>query len=68
MPNYDYRCKKCGEFTLWQGIKEKALETCPKCGSNVHRIIGKNIGVVYKCAGFYSTDTRNSSGEKAVNS
>lgn len=58
MPNYDYRCSNCGKFTVYQGIKEKALDTCPTCGSPVNRVIGKNIGIVYKCAGFYTTDTR----------
>ncbi|MCR4437399.1 MAG: hypothetical protein NUV41_16535 [Eubacteriales bacterium] len=58
MPNYDYRCPQCGKFTVYQGIKEKALETCPSCGSPVYRLIGRNVGIVYKCSGFYCTDTR----------
>ena len=57
MPTYDYRCPQCGKFTITQGIKEKALESCPSCGASVHRLIGKNVNIVYKCSGFYSTDT-----------
>ena len=62
MPHYDYRCSQCGKFTVYQGIKEKALNSCPTCGSPVHRLIGKNVNVVYKCSGFYCTDTHSSSG------
>ena len=62
MPTYDYRCPKCGKFTISQGIKEKALENCPTCGAAVHRLIGKNVNIIYKCSGFYSTDTRSPSG------
>lgn len=62
MPTYDYRCPKCDKFTISQGIKEPALKTCPTCGSPVHRLIGKNVNIVYKCSGFYCTDSCKSSG------
>jgi len=62
MPHYDYRCSQCGKFTVYQGIKEKALSSCPTCGAPVHRLIGKNVNIVYKCSGFYCTDTRSPSG------
>lgn len=58
MPTYDYRCPECGKFTVQQSIKEKALDACPTCGSPVHRVIGKNVGVLFKCSGFYSTDSK----------
>lgn len=62
MPTYDYRCQSCGKFTISQGIKEPALSSCPTCGSPVSRLIGKNVNILYKCSGFYSTDTKSPSG------
>ncbi len=67
MPTYDYRCPQCGKFTVTQSIKDKALSACPNCGSSVQRLIGKNVNILYKCSGFYCTDTKSPSGttEKA---
>lgn len=62
MPSYDYRCESCGKFTISQGIKEPALTVCPTCGSSVSRLIGKNVNILYKCSGFYCTDTKSPSG------
>lgn len=59
MPTYDYKCEKCGKFTISQGIKEKALNKCPTCGEVVKRLIGKNVNVILKGSGFYSTDNKN---------
>lgn len=61
MPTYDYRCDNCGKFQLYQSIKEKPLRTCPTCGKPVKRLIGKNVNIILKGSGFYSTDTRKSS-------
>lgn len=60
MPSYDYRCPQCGKFTINQGIKEKPLQKCPTCQSPVNRLIGKNVNIIYKCSGFYTTDSRSS--------
>lgn len=62
MLTYDYRCPKCGKFTVSQRISEKALKECPTCGSPVSRLVGKNVNVIYKCSGFYCTDTHSKSG------
>jgi len=59
VPTYEYRCKKCGKFQVTQGIKEKALTKCPTCGKPVKRLIGQNVNVILKGAGFYSTDHKN---------
>lgn len=56
MPIYDYRCGKCGRFEKVQKITEPALQECPECGGPVYRLISKNVGVVLKGSGFYSTD------------
>lgn len=56
MPIYEYKCGKCGQFEVMQKMKDEALSECPTCKSPVNRIIGKNIGVVFKGSGFYKTD------------
>lgn len=66
MPTYDYRCPKCGKFTVTQKIIEKALTECPTCGAAVNRLIGKNINIIYKCSGFYCTDTHSPNGTAEV--
>lgn len=58
MPTYDYRCDNCGRFEKVQKITEPVLEVCPECGEPVHRLISKNIGIVLKGPGFYSTDNK----------
>lgn len=60
MPTYNYRCEQCGTFQIRQGIKDQALTNCPSCQNPVKRLIGNNVGVVLKGAGFYSTDNRGS--------
>jgi len=66
MPTYDYRCPNCGKFTITQKITEKALTECPTCGAAVNRLIGKNINIIYKCSGFYCTDTHSPNGTAEV--
>jgi len=59
MPTYQYRCKSCGyEFEEFQSITEDPLETCPKCGGFVHRLISGGAGLLFKGSGFYITDYR----------
>ena len=57
MPIYDYKCEKCGGFDKKQRITEDALTECPTCGGAVHRLISKNVGIVFKGSGFYTTDS-----------
>jgi putative FmdB family regulatory protein len=59
MPNYDYACEKCGQFEVWQSIKDNALSACPKCGSKVERLISANVGFILKGSGFYQNDYKN---------
>ncbi|AKX93034.1 zinc ribbon domain protein [Moorella thermoacetica] len=58
MPVYEYRCAKCGVFEKEQRITAPPLMECPTCGGPVHRIISRNIGVIYKAGGFYTTENR----------
>jgi len=61
MPTYEYKCKKCGyTFEKFQSITAKPLKYCPKCNSEVFRLISKNGSFVLKGSGFYSTDNRRS--------
>ena len=57
---YSYRCPTCGVFTIEQSIKDDPITQCPACAQEVKRIIGKNINVIYKTSGFYSTDNASS--------
>ncbi|MBD3285033.1 zinc ribbon domain-containing protein [candidate division WOR-3 bacterium] len=62
MPTYEYRCKKCGhEFERFQGISEKPLKKCPKCGGRLQRVIGPGAGLILKGAGFYENDYKRKS-------
>lgn len=57
MPTYEYECKKCAHaFELFQSMSDEPVRVCPKCGAEVRRLINGGAGVIYKGAGFYSTD------------
>lgn len=57
MPNYAYRCKKCGrESTHFQSITEEPLKVCPYCGGEMIRLLSGGAGVIYKGEGFYVND------------
>ena len=57
MPTYEYECMECGQrFEKFQGIKDKSLKKCPKCGGRVKRLIGTGTTVIFKGSGFYHTD------------
>jgi putative FmdB family regulatory protein len=63
MPIYEYKCEETGNvYEVNQSIKAEPLVKCNlvdcACGGkgNVHRLISKNIGVVFNGTGFYETD------------
>jgi len=40
MPNYDYECADCGEFTLLRPISERGNPVgCPHCGGSASRVM-----------------------------
>lgn len=62
MPSYTYRCKTCqSEFTVEQSIMDEAFTKCSQLSSkcsgetpgDVHRVIGRNVGIQFKGSGFY---------------
>jgi len=58
MPTYSYVCKKCEHsFDLWQDFDADAETLCPKCGGELRKVFGQ-LGVSFKGAGFYQTDSR----------
>lgn len=66
MPIYEYQCETCGRiFEYQQKITDQALTTCPieicqnqdhQGKGKVHRMISKNVGLIFKGNGFYLTD------------
>lgn len=58
MPTYDYECKKCGRFELFQRITEEKIKKCPTCKGPVKRLLGAGSGIIFKGTGFYQTDYR----------
>lgn len=63
MPTYDYICDGCRHtFDEFQSMSEKPLKKCPKCKKDkLRRLIGSGGAVLFKGAGFYTTDYRSSS-------
>jgi putative FmdB family regulatory protein len=69
MPHYEYECQKCGHhFEVFQSMNDPKLDTCPKCGGKVTRLIGPGAGIVFKGSGFYQTDYRSESYKKKAKS
>ena len=64
MPMYEYKCKKCGVFEIYQSIKDNALIKCPACKSKVERLISANVGFVLKGSGFYQNEYKNTAASK----
>lgn len=66
MAIYEYQCETCGRiFEYQQKITDQALTTCPieicqnqvhRGKGKVHRMISKNVGLIFKGNGFYLTD------------
>jgi len=57
MPTYDYECTKCNyRFEKFQNMSDAPLETCPKCGGKIRRLIGSGAAVIFKGSGFHATD------------
>ena len=67
MPIYSYRCDHCGvQFDQRQKFSDDPLKVCPECGEEKLRKLYLPVGIVFKGSGFYSTDHRSPSGQKAA--
>lgn len=67
MPTYDYKCSNCGnEFEEFQRMSDPVLTTCPECKeSTLERKIGSGAGLLFKGNGFYITDYKKNTPDKA---
>lgn len=70
MPTYEYKCLNCQEVTeIFQSITAKPVKKCPKCGQlKLKRLLGTGAGLIFKGSGFYQTDYRSDSYQKAAKS
>lgn len=51
MPAYEYQCQSCaGRFERRQKMSDPELESCPRCGGHVKRLISAGAGVISKSA------------------
>lgn len=68
MPTYDYECKACNhKWEEFQSIKAEPTKKCPECKkAKAKRLIGTGAGIIFKGSGFYQTDYRSSSYQKAA--
>lgn len=58
MPTYEYACTECGHtFEQVQSFYDDALTHCPQCDGRLRKVFNA-VGVVFKGAGFYHTDSR----------
>jgi putative FmdB family regulatory protein len=57
MPTYDYECTSCGdEFSVEQGMNDKPLKKCRKCGGKLRKLLPRSLNLIFKGSGFYITD------------
>ena len=56
MPLYEYECDSCGHrFEVIQKFSDSPIETCPSCGSKVHKLQSAPA-FQFKGSGWYVTD------------
>jgi putative FmdB family regulatory protein len=56
MPLYEYQCEACGHrFEVIQKFSDAPVETCPKCGGRVRKLIA-SPAIQFKGTGWYITD------------
>ena len=68
MPTYEYECGNCGHaFETFQSMTAGPLKKCPACGKlSLKRLIGAGGAIIFKGSGFYITDYRSDSYQKAA--
>jgi putative FmdB family regulatory protein len=68
MPTYEYECDSCHHrFDEFQSFKDEPLKVCPKCQQEtLRRLFGTGAAILFKGSGFYETDYRSESYQKAA--
>lgn len=68
MPTYEYRCGACQHtWDEFQSITSKPTRKCPNCRkAKAKRLISAGGGLLFKGSGFYLTDYRSHSYQKAA--
>ena len=67
MPTYEYQCRSCAQrFEARQRITASPRRRCPHCGKQGDRLISAGAGFLFKGSGFYATDYRSRSYQKAA--
>lgn len=64
MPTYEYRCAAGHQYEKREGFDAPAKQKCQKCAKQATRVLFAPP-VVFKGGGFYKTDNRGSSSDKA---
>ena len=60
MPTYEYECESCHErVEAVQKFSDAPLSVCEACGGHLRKVFS-GVGIVFKGAGFYKTDSRGS--------
>ena len=55
MPLYEYECENGHRFEQIQKFSDPPLETCPKCGAKVRKLMS-SPAIQFKGTGWYITD------------
>ena len=55
MPLYEYQCARDGTFEQVRKFSDPPLETCPKCGGPVEKLLSAPA-IQFKGSGWYVTD------------
>ena len=68
MPLYEYECDNCGNrFEKIQKFSDPLVETCPKCGGPVHKLMS-SPAIQFKGSGWYITDYAKKGGDAKAGS
>jgi len=58
VPTYEYACTECGDQSeVVQKFTDDPLTVCKVCGGRLRKVFSP-VGIVFKGAGFYRTDSR----------
>lgn len=69
MPTYVYRCEQCETtFEAVRKYSDPPLELCPAGHEGVARVFTPPVGIHFKGSGWYSTDSKGSTGGTAPKS